>query len=243
MPRFPPSRLVRRLPALHRHVLARRRVRAGIAQPLTELPVGVGAEFSGKWTLTMRPAIPRRRRALKQLTSAARLVPAPRCRHACAGGCCACSRAAACCRPMTPGTGGTWRWLFGRRLGAHRGRGPRRARAIAAVLRPAAFARGPERLSMSSPSPVRTGAARCSSPRGVDRSEPQRAQHPRPPVSLRPHPALRPPAVHRCDEFPAAAEAFREWLLAEASSTAEPRSRSSVPVASGRDVRTFLDAD
>ena len=36
MPRFPPSRLVRRLPAWRHHVLARLRVKAGIAQPLTE---------------------------------------------------------------------------------------------------------------------------------------------------------------------------------------------------------------
>ena len=35
MPRFPPSRLVRRLPAWRHHVLARLRVKAGIAQPLT----------------------------------------------------------------------------------------------------------------------------------------------------------------------------------------------------------------
>jgi hypothetical protein len=34
MPRFPPSRLVRRLPAWRHHVIARLRVRAGIAQPL-----------------------------------------------------------------------------------------------------------------------------------------------------------------------------------------------------------------
>jgi hypothetical protein len=35
MPRFPPSRLVRRLPARRHHVLARLRLRAGIRQPLT----------------------------------------------------------------------------------------------------------------------------------------------------------------------------------------------------------------
>ena len=38
MPRFPPSRLVRRLPASRRHIRARLRVRAGIAQPLTIVP-------------------------------------------------------------------------------------------------------------------------------------------------------------------------------------------------------------
>ena len=35
MPRFPPSRLVRRLPAWRRHVAPLLRLRAGIAQPLT----------------------------------------------------------------------------------------------------------------------------------------------------------------------------------------------------------------
>src|SRR6266545_2748600 len=41
MPRFPPSRLVRRLPAQHRHVLERLSLRAGIAQPLTIAPSNV----------------------------------------------------------------------------------------------------------------------------------------------------------------------------------------------------------
>ena len=41
MPRFPPSRLVRRLPAWPRHVLARLRLRAGIRQTLTIPEVGV----------------------------------------------------------------------------------------------------------------------------------------------------------------------------------------------------------
>ena len=35
MPQFPPSRLVRRLPARRQHVRTRQRVRAGTAQPLT----------------------------------------------------------------------------------------------------------------------------------------------------------------------------------------------------------------
>ena len=48
MPRFPPSRLVRRLPARRRHVAALLRVRAGIAQPLTSAairpPAGTACE-------------------------------------------------------------------------------------------------------------------------------------------------------------------------------------------------------
>jgi hypothetical protein len=63
MPRFPPLRLVQRLPAWRRHALARLRVRAGVAQPLTDrAPVTLDGT-----TLALVPTPARRKAQLDRL--------------------------------------------------------------------------------------------------------------------------------------------------------------------------------